>query len=545
MWFASGVRMSLPRLLALRLPLALAATLYTAACADSGDGGSLDDSEAAADPTVVPGRYFVGFRTTPGKSQVSMLQSRGGRVIADFGDIRVLHVAMNPSAATALTADASIEYVEPEPLHHPLSLSDAQLVPSADNGLFGLVTTHSLDAQALGATGAGINVGIADTGLDYTHPDIAPNFRGGTDALTGDGDPFWDNDPAEVHGTHVAGTILAADNGLGVIGVAPQANLFHARVCDANGCPVSAILEGVRFLVEEAGCKVVNLSLGGARGSRTEQRFYESMRAQGALVVAAAGNETARKISFPAAFTVNVAVGAVDRDNVHADFSNTGRQIDVSAPGVNVLSSVGIGAGSEASVDAGGSQSAFGMEFAGKTGSAGLSGTLVSCGLGQPGECPAEVRGNIALIQRGTISFAEKVTTAMDAGAAAAIIFNNVAGDFTGTLGTETTADGRAWIPGVTVSDTIGAALLAQVGSSATVLNALSDWDTFSGTSMATPHTTGAIALIWSVDPTRTNDQVEADLFATTTDLGAAGFDNVFGRGLINAAAAVQRAQGQ
>jgi subtilisin family serine protease len=256
------------------------------------------------------------------------------------------------------------------------------------------------------------------------------------------------------------------------------------------------------------------------------------------LVAAAAGNESARKLGYPAGYAVNISVGAIDKNNAHADFSNIGRGLDVSAPGVGVLSSVPRGVGSEAGVNDGTSDIfALGLEFAGHT--AGLSRTLVSCGIGQTGEFPATVSGNIALIQRGTLSFADKVTNAMNAGAAGVIIYNNVSGDFSGTLGAATTADGRAFVPAVSVSMENGTALLAKAGSTVTLSNVVSDWDFFDGTSMATPHVCGVLALIWGATPSATNAQVESALESTATDLGAAGYDTTFGNGLINADAAL------
>ncbi|MDQ3688356.1 MAG: S8 family serine peptidase, partial [Acidobacteriota bacterium] len=147
-------------------------------------------------------------------------------------------------------------------------------------------------------------------------------------------------------------------------------------------------------------------------------------------------------------------------------------------------------------------------------------------------------------IQRGTISFADKVLNAMNAGAAEVVIYNNVVGDFAGTLGAATTSDGRAWIPAVTVSDKIGATLKGQIGWLATVVNKTSDWDHYDGTSMATPHVSGVLALIWSVNSGLSNSTVESYLFNTATDLGAAGYDTTYGRGIVNADAAVTQAQG-
>src|SRR5581483_9797802 len=97
----------------------------------------------------------------------------------------------------------------------------------------------------------------------------------------------------------------------------------------------------------------------------------------------------------------------------------------------------------------------------------------------------------------------------------------NEPGDLYGTLFAETTVDGRDWIPVVTVSDSTGAALKNQVGTSAvngitgTIINRSTHWNVYSGTSMATPHVTGVIALIWSVNPNFTNSTVEDILFST------------------------------
>src|SRR4029079_1576991 len=135
---------------------------------------------------------------------------------------------------------------------------------------------------------------------------------------------------------------------------------------------------------------VVNLSLGGQLPSTTEENFYQEMRSRGALIVCAAGNGSAASLIYPAAYPSNIAVGAVDVNNAHASFSNTGSELDVSAPGVGVLSSVPPNWGMpESYVETTQTFPSNGLTFAGTTG--GLTKTIVNCGLGMIGDFPPAV----------------------------------------------------------------------------------------------------------------------------------------------------------
>ncbi|HEV2911836.1 MAG TPA: S8 family serine peptidase [Pyrinomonadaceae bacterium] len=518
-----------------------------------------DQSQAAAKsnrPDFAEGRYFVSFNNGVTASNRAMVKSHGAAVRYEFPDQRLIAIELhNPQQLAAIQKNPNVEYVEQEPMRYALGLSDlttSELTPTATNGLYGLVTTRTTNVHSRGYSGTGFKVGIADTGLDYTHPDIAANYVAGYDTFEKDGNPWWNNDPLESHGTHVAGTVLGVrGNNYGIYGAAYSARLYHARVLKgdpASGTATgssSGIMAGVKWLVSDtAGPQVnlVNMSLGGGAPSMSEQRFYNDCRNKyGAIIVAATGNDGfTNQISYPAAYTINVAVGAVDKNNVIASFSNRGTTaIDLVGPGVDVASSVPLGQGFDTSVTTSSTFTAFGMTFAGQTD--GITRTLVNCGIGQVGEFPAAVAGNIALIQRGTLSFADKVKNAMDAGAVAAIVYNNVAGDFGGTLGTATTADGRAWIPAVTVSDTTGATLVGQAGSNATVMNKATNWDYYSGTSMATPHVTGITAVLWAANPTYTPAAIEDALKKSAIDLGTAGYDTTFGYGLVNADGAMAR----
>ena len=116
------------------------------------------------------------------------------------------------------------------------------------------------------------------------------------------------------------------------------------------------------------------------------------------------------------------------------------------------------------------------------------------------------------------------------------MVFNNVAGGFGGTLGGVATT-----IPSVTASDTEGAAMLGQLGQSATVTVEASNYAFFDGTSMATPHVSAVAALVWSYFPTCTGEQIRISLNNSALDLGNVGRDVKFGYGLVQAKSAYDR----
>ena len=182
------------------------------------------------------------------------------------------------------------------------------------------------------------------------------------------------------------------------------------------------------------------------------------------------------------------------------------------------------------------------MEFAGATSAAGINAPLVNCGLGAtPAACGTHAPGFVALMQRGSVSFATKVASAQAAGAAAAIVYNDAArgpGNFNGTL-TTTTNGGTPWIPAVSLSQTDGEAIAAAAPATATAFNIAMAWNYDSGTSMATPHVAGVAALVFGKAPWLKPHDVEAILEKTATDLGVPNYDTTFGYGLVNAQAAL------
>jgi hypothetical protein len=190
-----------------------------------------------------------------------------------------------------------------------------------------------------------------------------------------------------------------------------------------------------------------------------------------------------------------ITVAATDQDDALASFSNYGAAtVDLAAPGVNILSCSPLALpGYTTYVQKGTNElSALALTYSGDTPVGGVTGTIYDCGIGNPADFPAGVINNLALIQRGTLLLSEKVANAMAAGARAAIIFNNVAGGFIGTL--QSPGD---WIPAISIPQADGQALQASLPAAGTVVNVADPAQPYrflDGTSMAAPHVAGAVA---------------------------------------------------
>lgn len=189
-------------------------------------------------------------------------------------------------------------------------------------------------AWSLSTGGWSAPVAVLDTGVDSSHPDLQGQLLPGFDFINGDADPSDDHG----HGTRMAGIVAAlANNGLGIAGVAPNSPVIPVKVLGSDGKgPYSAIAEGIAWAVDN-GARVVSLSLSGTNPSQMLQDAVNYARANGAVCVAAAGNDGKSLPVYPAATSGAVAVAAIDEADRHAWFSNTGAWISHAAPGVNVL----------------------------------------------------------------------------------------------------------------------------------------------------------------------------------------------------------------
>lgn len=362
----------------------------------------------------------------------------------------------------ALRARPDVASADPNYVFHPTAVPDDPRFGSQwDLPMIALPAAWDV-TTGTPPKGGDVVVAVVDTGVFLAHPDLAGKLVPGYDlissvSMSNDGDGIDPNpdDPgdsadiraASFHGTHVSGTIGAAtSNGVGVAGVSWGAKIMPVRVLGIGGGTSADIIQGIRFaagLSNDSGtlpaqrADVINLSLGcsGCPFSQTEQDAYAAVRAAGVVVVAAAGNDGANVVSFPAAYTGVLSVSAIGPGKVRASYSSFGATVDIAAPG----------------------------------------------------------------------------------------------------------GDASAPVPAAPQNEILSTWVDASSGTRQPVYGFLE------GTSMATPHVSGVVALMKAVCPTLTPDQVDAFLAAggMTDDLGAPGRDDFYGWGLVNAQKAVNTARGQ
>lgn len=472
------------------------------------------------------GRFMIKFKNF--ETAANSVRAAGGTPIYEFRDLGVVAARLPEAAKTALSRNPNVEFIEDDPVR---KLS-AQTTP------YGIPMVQADLVAFAGANAASCKVCIIDSGYYMNHEDLQDsNVTWDTDS--GTGDPLVDGCG---HGTHVAGTVAALNNTTGVVGVVPSGGIsMHIVKVFGNDCSWTYSSDLINALnkCKAAGSKIVSMSLGGSFSSRTEQSAFDKAWSEGVLSIAAAGNDGNNRKSYPASYTSVVSVAAIDSNKQHASFSQYNAEVDIAAPGVSVLSTVPW-AGASVTTDS--KYLASHMEGAPYTN--GTKGSLaVPPADNELCTSPGSWSGQVVLCKRGSISFADKVKNVQAGGGIAAIIYNNEAGSFAGTLGDAPTTN----IPAIGISGTDGATLAKQNGTAATVVDsnaAGSGYEAWDGTSMATPHVSGVAALVWSNFPSKSNSDIRNALEKTAQDLGAAGRDDYYGHGLVQAKAAYDLLKG-
>ena len=316
----------------------------------AGFGGLATQAVSAGSPQAAgaPERVIITFNHAINEDARAALENMGGRVLKELPLINGAVVLLpNEAAASDIGILASVRSVEKDARVFALrppkggggSTQPAEVLEWG---------VDRVDAELAWATsrGLGVNVAIIDTGIDKDHADLVDNLKGGVNFVSKSpakpADPNkWDDDNG--HGTHVAGTIAATNNEIGVVGVAPNTELYAVKSLDSRGNGyLSDIIAGLEWAVAND-MDVVNMSLGTTSDIQAFHDAIDAAYSAGVVLVAAAGNSgdgdpNTNNVEYPAKYSSVIAVGATDVADNSPYWSSEGVEVEVSAPGVNILS---------------------------------------------------------------------------------------------------------------------------------------------------------------------------------------------------------------
>lgn len=291
------------------------------------------------DPTI-PHRKIVVF-----KDGVSDMEK--ARIVANARASKVkwlrndnlLVVSADLAAEVRLAKNAKVARIEDDVVVEALDLAEvsgskkpgtsipAQIMP------WGIDRSDADQVWALGEAGNGARIGVIDTGISSTHPDLVGNIKGGVSEVSYTS--YWNDDNG--HGTHVAGIVAATNNSIGVVGGAPSADVYAIKVLNRNGSGyLSDVVNGIDWAIAND-MQVINLSLGADTDVQSLHDAIIRAYKAGIVVVAAAGN-TGASVSYPAAYPETIAVAATDVLDTAPYWSSQGPEVSLAAPGVSIYS---------------------------------------------------------------------------------------------------------------------------------------------------------------------------------------------------------------
>ena len=248
-----------------------------------------------------------------------------------YTDIHAAAIDLSDEEIAALKASGMVRYVEP----------DYTVIALGPTMPWNIEQINADKVQAANTTGTGVRVAVIDTGIDYTHPDLAGIYSGGYNVLSPSATPMDDNG----HGTHCAGILAATGSKNGIYGTAPGISLYAVKVLSDKGeGRVSDVIEGI-FWAKNNSMQVASMSLEAKEDSRALHDAVDEASAGGVLIVAAAGNKgvpsgSGNTMAYPAKYNGVLSVAAVNKYNHRATWSSTGSELGVSAPGVTIRSTV-------------------------------------------------------------------------------------------------------------------------------------------------------------------------------------------------------------
>lgn len=310
----------------MRRPIALAALALLAALPAA--------AHASATLPVPATAMLVQLRAGAACTQATFLHGNGARLVS--GALRLWSVpgSRTSDVLPTLRRAGAVAFAEPERTYRAAAVTTTRAATDYADPLVGSEWWRTvIGVVDLTPPGPGVPVTIVDSGVDLAHEEFAarPNLV-----------PVNTQEPANIggrHGTMVASVIGAPVNGIGLVGIYPDAivRTYDAAIGDGTTLATSEIVEGI-LSASQIGKGVVNLSLGGSSKSLSiEQAVYLAIQ-RGSLVVAASGNagDEGNPLEYPAAVPHVLTVAATDRADAPAPFSSRSGFVDISAPGVEI-----------------------------------------------------------------------------------------------------------------------------------------------------------------------------------------------------------------
>ncbi len=293
-------------------------------------------------------KVFIRFTTPPGLNDISLVKSAGGLVKQRFHLVPAISVELPEQAIANLQRNPRIRLIEPvikasliEAYPSGLeTLIPAGLYQEELNNTWGVKRIGAGPVHLRGQFGSNIKVAVIDTGINGRHPELSHNYKGGYGFVNNDDHPDDDHG----HGTHVAGSIAAQRDGFGVVGVAPQVELYSLKTFGVDGtADYDDILAAIEWAITN-GIQVINHSYGSIEDpGTTVAEAFENAYKQGILHVASAGNRgngtgVGNNVEYPASYPSVIAVGASDENDNLWPYSSIGPAIELLAPGDAIFS---------------------------------------------------------------------------------------------------------------------------------------------------------------------------------------------------------------
>ncbi|EIM07328.1 extracellular alkaline serine protease [Planococcus antarcticus DSM 14505] len=282
-------------------------------------------SDASAEAGDALDRVIISFKE---EIDYKLLKEMGADIHEEFDAISAVSVTLpDETTIQAASHDSSIEYIE----------ENSVVRAAAQTTTWGYRTIKANTATSLGYTGKGVKIAIIDSGINSKHPDL--KVAGGVSKVA-NSSAFTDGNG---HGTHVAGVIGAQNNSIGIVGVAPDSQLYSVKVLSANGIgTLEGVVAGIQWAIDQK-VDIINMSLTTVNNDQTLRDITKKAYEAGILIVAASGNERESglysDVLYPARFPSVIAVGSVSQLNKLSYFSNYGASQELVAPGENILSS--------------------------------------------------------------------------------------------------------------------------------------------------------------------------------------------------------------